>query len=689
MPKKKKRIWPLVLAIVLALLLGLVVLFSVALCSLDDTTTTTTNTTNSWATLTSTDHSATLAERYDPNDTWAIYWYLCGSDLESEAGFASTDINEMLAVNLPSNVFVVIEAGGALKWQNGMDASCNNRYLYNSEGLHLIEKIPRASMGSVDTLESFLRFCNEQYPADHKVVVFWNHGGGSVAGVMFDEYYGNSLSLPDIREAFSAVSTPSKDNPPYEMVGFDACLMATIDMADTLNGFARWMVASEELEPGLGWNYTGFLQALADDPGIGGARLGQAICDSYYSACAARNMADEITLSVVDLRQVDALMDAYHNVGAESLIRACENTTFFSDFGRAAKKAQNYGGNSAWDGYSNMVDLGDLIWQSGSELLPEHGAEMLNALDRCVVYQVTGTYRDRATGLSCYYNYSGDYYDYMGFAKLRGDDPFRWLYFYELTGELSAEGIQFVQNLAFIYAPEQSILPRAVESAESDDLEDYPVKTTEDGYAVLDLGPEIASKLTGVYIYLASYDEVTGISILLGRDNDIYSDWDNGIFKDNFRGVWGSIDDVVVFMELTDEADDYQLYTVPVLLNGEEYSLSVSYTYDTHEFEILGARRGLDENGMPDRNLQQLQPGDIIEPLHYVLTDEEDAEFEQTAVGSLTVTEDTRFYETDLGDGIFFFMFEMVDVLGNYYLSEVAVFSVEDGDIYLYQDDDF
>lgn len=46
-------------------------------------------------------------------DSWVIYWYLCGSDLESNAAAATTDLQEMLQVTLPENVKVVIQTGGA------------------------------------------------------------------------------------------------------------------------------------------------------------------------------------------------------------------------------------------------------------------------------------------------------------------------------------------------------------------------------------------------------------------------------------------------------------------------------------------------------------------------------------------------------------------------------------------------
>ena len=686
-PKKKRR-WPFVLIGIILLFVCLIWIFSDGETSSDDPV-------PAFAEITPTAtptpkaprDSAITAEHNDPGDTWAIYWYLCGSDLETEGAYATNDFAEMMDVELPDNVSVIIETGGARRWHNGVESDGNSRFLYDSGGITLLEKTPLANMGDGKTLEEFLRFCNENYPADHKIALFWNHGGGSVAGVIFDELFDDdSLSLPEIRAAFEAVTPPSAENPPYEIIGFDACLMATIDMVETCAGFARYLVASQELEPALGWNYSGFLQALSDDTGMSGAHLSKVICDTYYTACEEWDLADDVTLSVVDLSLAEELIAAYHNVGAESLIYACVNTRYFNDFARAAKKAQSYGGNNVWDGYTNMVDLGDLVHQSGDTLLPEYGRELLDALESCVVYQVKGPLRSRASGLACYYNFNGDYNNFSDFAHISGDSPFRWYFDYALTGELSADGQRFVRELANTYASAQDVAPKTIPSSTSYNLEDFPLTYKDDGYVALELGFDIADKLAGIYCYIAYYEEDEGLYIMLGRDNDLDADWETGVFMDNFRGVWGSIDGALVYMELTDEADDYQTYTVPVLLNGEEYSLSVSYTYGTEEYKIIGARRGIDENGIPDRNLLQLKPGDVIEPLHYVMHDN-DNDFQLQAVESVTVNENTRFEETDLGDGQFIFVFEMVDVQNNSYLSEAAVFSVENGEIYLLEAD--
>lgn len=143
--------------------------------------------------------------------SWAVYWYLCGSDLESEGGFATSDLSELMEVELPENVTVVIETGGAAEWWNEtVDASVLQRYVYNSDGLALVDEQPSASMGDSETLADFLRFAKENYPADKTAVVFWNHGGGSVSGASFDELYDyDSLTLDEMYAAVTEVWEPS------------------------------------------------------------------------------------------------------------------------------------------------------------------------------------------------------------------------------------------------------------------------------------------------------------------------------------------------------------------------------------------------------------------------------------------------------------------------------------------------
>ena len=607
--------------------------------------------------------------------SWAVYWYLCGSDLESNGGFATNDLSELMEVELPENVNVVIETGGSAVWQNDlMDADKLQRWLYNSEGLQLVDEQPSASMGEAQTLADFLSFAKENYPAEKTAVVFWNHGGGSVTGAAFDEIYGyDSLTLDEMYQAFSSVWNPSMEKQPLELIGFDTCLMATVDVAYTFADLAHYLVASEETEPANGWYYSQWVGTLAQNPSMNGEELGKVICDAYYAGCEEVGTQDNTTLSLTDLTKVQTLLDAYDTFGAEALAAACTDPGFFSQFGRVAAQSENYGGNTKEQGYTNMVDLGHMARQSVGML--GSAQEVLDALDDCVLYRVGGQYRTEATGLSCYYSYNGDVEDFNSYAGLGAGVAFKYFYSYELTGELDDSGMAYIADMDFEELPE-------VKNLLSTDWDGAPLDLDEDGVSFLTLGPEANDILAGIGFSLYYVDEESDMMLLLGTDNDMNADWDNGVFSDNFRGVWGSIDGNIVYMELSYESEDYNLYAIPVLLNGEEYNLQVVYDFSTDEWNVLGARQGIDNSGMADKELRLLQEGDEITTIWYMATASGEDEFEPYTAATVTVTADTAFGEMELPDGSYSMVYEMRDAMDNYAYSEPVTFDCADGEIY-------
>lgn len=609
----------------------------------------------------------------DSDQTWAIYWYLCGSDLETEDGSATDDLMEMMEVALPENVQVVIQTGGAKEWHNDrVSAERMERYLYQGDELKLVDEGHQVNMGQSETLEDFLRFCTQRYPADRTAVIFWDHGGGSVYGAVFDENYeDDALTMEEFHGAFEAVFPLSEEAPPIDVVGFDACLMGTIDTAHAFMDVSRYLVASEEMEPGDGWSYTDWLKALGRNPGMDGAQLGQEICDSYIKGCKWYGVEDEVTLSVVDLSRLGPLVEAYESMGAEALLSALEDPGFVATFGRRAVRSENYGGNTEDEGYSNFVDLGHLA-ENCQDILPQKSQAVLDALEDCVIYQVKGPYREHASGLSCYYSYDGDLNDFYGYKETACSDSFQYLYDFALEGELDQNGAEYVRRLGY-----ENELP--TQHTDGIDMleEDYPIYLDEDSAAVLEVDQETLNVLKGVYFQLAWVNVEEDTVVMLGLDNNLESDWENGIFRDNFWGYWGSIDGHLVHMEVSSEGDSYTTYTVPILLNGEEYNLRVVYDYVKEDYEILGARKGIEDNGMADKNLIQLQPGDEITTLLYTSSISGDDDFVQAPMVVFTVEEDTSFYDVDMGDGIFVMMFELRDNRNNVSYSQQVQFIVE------------
>ena len=611
--------------------------------------------------------------------TWAIYWYLCGSDLETNYACATFDLIEMLEVSLPDNVQVVIQTGGAEVWQNDvMDSSKTQRWLLNSDDLYLIDEQPIANMGDAQTLYDFLSFAQANYPAEKTAVIFWNHGGGSVTGASFDENFGfDSLNLLEMYAAFDAVWPANNENPALEMVGFDTCLMATIDVAAAFQPFAKYLTASEEVEPGNGWLYSGWLRDLAENPSMNGDELGIAICNAFYEGCEEVGTESQTTLSVTDLTKLDGLLDAYEAFGQEALAAAVEDPGFFAELGRAAAQSENYGGNSRDQGYTNMVDLGHLARQTAWMLPSAQG--VTDALEDCIVYKVNGPYRSEATGLSCFYSYNGDPDNFDSYLTIGAGDAFKHLYTYGFTGSLSEDGQAYLEAMHTEADPEE--LPEILTLADMN-WDGAPLVINDDGNSVLDLGPEAYDILAGVGFSLFYIDEENDMMLLLGSDNDCIADWDEGIFTDNFRGVWGAIDGCMIYMELVCDGADYNIYSVPILLNDEFYYLRVVYDFNHEEWEIIGAAQALDDNGMASKELRLLEEGDVITTIWKMASYTGEDEMEMYTVEELTVTADTEFHEVDLFDGFYTMVFEMWDTNGNFAYSSPVDIEIIDGEMW-------
>ena len=645
-----------------------------------------------------------FGDEFNKNDTWLISWYLCGTDLETNNGAATLDLNELVQNNLPPNVKVLIQTGGTVNWQNEVVPDGQiGRFIYDNEDFKTLEILPDTDMANESTLEDFIRYGKDNFQADHRVFIFWDHGGGSAVGICYDERTGHALSLNDVNKAFANVYGKNPDTPPFEIIGFDACLMATYDVANSIYGFAKYMVGSEEVEPGNGWNYA-WLGTLANNPAMGGASLGKAICDSYMEGCRQYRTSDAATLSLIDLSQVPALNVAYEYFGLEALQNARKDARgFFSSFGRGAQRAENYGGNTRRSGFTNMVDLGDLARQSKS-LLPSTSDDLISAIDDAVIYKVNGGYRSKGSGLSGFYSYDGSEQALVSYINVdAAPTSQKLLYYYLIYGQLPDNAVKAIDDGTFEKSlkeakakidaakPAPQIEEVAVTStppAQKENLfsvaslEDFPVQIDKDGNAFVKLTPEQMEILSSVRCQLVYISVEDDVILFLGSDANVDADWETGIFKDNFSAVWPTLDGHLVYMQITADTDEYNLYDVPIKLNGVECNLQVAYTFNDNAYHILGARKAIDDNGMADRELIKLKAGDQITTIYYGQLISSGDEFIPVDADTFTLESDNPVFKDDeTGDGLFGYCFEFVTPTDDSAISSMVRFNVENGQI--------
>ncbi len=117
------------------------------------------------------------------------------------------------------------------------------------------------------------------------------------------------------------------------------------------------------------------------------------------------------------------------------------------------------------------------------------------------------------------------------------------------------------------------------------------------------------------------------------------------------------------------------------LMGEDPYNLQVAYDFNTEEWSILGARPGIGESGMSDKELRLLQPGDVVTTVWYYSTISGDDGTEAYTAEEFTVTAQTSFYEIPLPNGRYGMVFEMRDAMGHYAYTEPVFFLCDGGEI--------
>jgi hypothetical protein len=120
------------------------------------------------------------------------------------------------------------------------------------------------------------------------------------------------------------------------------------------------------------------------------------------------------------------------------------------------------------------------------------------------------------------------------------------------------------------------------------------------------------------------------------------------------------------------------LYTSPILLNDEPYTLNVGYY--NGEYEILSAVKK-SETRLASKTQRKLVPGDVVQPIHFAVPVHDDGSrtIEEMPMGMATVDENTSFYTRGLGEGYFKLTFQMIDYAGKTYYSNECSFRVRNG----------
>jgi len=641
-------------------------------------------------------------------DEVTIMVYMCGTDLESRSGMGTSDLQEMLNADLGDKVNLIVYTGGCKAWKNNVVSSSKNQiYQIKNGKMKLLKEESAVSMTDPDTLTNFIKWSTKNYPANRNQLIFWDHGGGSISGFGYDEKFKNtgSMNLAEINQALKKAGVT------YDFVGFDACLMATLENALMLTPYADYMIASEETEPGVGWYYTDWLNALAENTSMPTIEIGKNIVDDFVDTCASKCRGQKTTLSVVDLAELEATVPEEFKAFSKSASELIQDNEY-QTVSDARYNTREFAASNGID----QVDLIHLAQNMGTDA----GEDLADALLGAVKYNRTSSNMTNAYGLSIYFPYNKvstvdqavDTYEAIGMDEeyMRCIQEFASL---EVGGQTSAGGTsspipslmgtllgggsssggssdmiaellggfltgQFGRvagldrsNTAFM--EESGMDTEAMAEYLADnyfDASQLVWSKDSQGRRILELSEKQWSLVHSLELNMF-YDDGEGY-VDLGYDNVFEFDENGRLLGDTDR-TWLAINGQPVAYYYEDTVDDGENYTitghVPVLLNGERANLILVFDNKNPYGYIAGARTDYVESETETvaKGMEELQIGDTLDFIcDYYSYDGEylDSYFlgEQ-----MTVSENMTISNVDVGEGAVKVTYRFTDIYNQHY----------------------
>ena len=602
----------------------------------------------------------------------------------NETGSASADISEMLSNELPENITIVIQTGGATRWSNTLvNPNKTQRFVVKNGIMSEVENMHIQDSCNPDTLSDFISYCAENYESDHMGLILWDHGGG-VTGFGLDSIFDSEMTLADLQNAISKPLKKDVNDPYFDIIGFDACLMASTEAASVFDGYGKYLAASEEVMPGDGLNYSVWLNTLAENPTMNAAAVCREITDSYMDFHMKRNLdfitpkvmgTTVVTFSVVDIHKAAMLNAAYEKMNEKLLKLAVDDKSVLTDMSRAASKTMRYSKEN-YD-YYNTIDLGTYV-DYLSEIYPDECEEVRKLLREAVLYKRANSFLKDSQGLSIYFPISmGESYGLNIFTdyiyNISKNKCTNALYYYKVAGCLNDELQETVLD----------VTGKSLPVLNTQLFYDYQKiePTIKDNEIVINIGDDLLGSIQDVYLEIACYDEVLDKITYYGTDNCYDFDGEGNIVAD-VDGQWFALDGSLLKADISFSTDETSTYIAKVIHNDVLSLMTFTFDNNTGDIVINSVNKMPGQtDGEYDPSFRintELLPGDTIIP---VLTEQDASGQKSHEVNGKKVKykASSKIQLINLPDGDYVQSVVVTDMRGDSYYSPVVEAQFKNG----------
>jgi len=419
-----------------------------------------------------------MATKAPTKRNWTIMVYLAGDNNLDSAGMV--DIKEMKTVGTSDQIAVLVQLDRA-----GANTQTVRYCLKKGTSLakDAVQSLGETNMGDPKVLEDFVTWGATNYPADHYLLVLWNHGAGwddanlyegdvfsgaappvsrkaepvairgatpgartlplaqvragirrtrralfsttveaavKQRGIAFDDQAQDFLDNIELKKVMTKIKKGLKRK--IDILGMDACLMSMAEVAYQMRDVADYSVGSEETEPGDGWPYDRILKALAAKPAMTPEELSKTIVTQYL---ASYKTNENVTQSAVKLSALKPLATAVDGL-AKALKGILSDSASRTALINARAQVQEY--SRPYDDYCDLIDLCDLIAKGVASPAVKTACPPVKeaAADAIVATGYKGPAVDNSRGISIYFpkRKLSPLYKTLDFTKKRAWDEF-------------------------------------------------------------------------------------------------------------------------------------------------------------------------------------------------------------------------------------------------------------------------
>ncbi len=590
--------------------------------------------------------------------------YMVGSDLEHEPGLtdeensirkelATKDIREMVLGwgEGSSDLDIVVAYGGSQKegWAGITLASIDmlkaddyDGVIGNSDKDNIYKK--ELSMTSKEGLQDFLLYLSDTYPDSRKMVILWDHGS-SYFGFGKDPITETRISVPDMKDAFS--NSQGK----FNLIGFDACSMADIEVIRLLYPFGDYYLASEDIEPEHGWDYYSIVSSLVQNPDMDMVTFGELVIESYLNN--PNHQQGSLTLSLIDLNKTNDFFTAFDKFTSK-LNDLSSDPSRYPEISQMIGRLNGIGVAKDSDGndIELMVDLYSFIKIAHEEIDEDlDSINLLSVLEDFIIFEKHDTQTSQMYGIGI-------------FPPMMATHP-------SVSDSVSSNTILDLSN-SWI-----GFLTTFTERLKSD-YSPPEIEKTEEGFLVHEDGYVLITNL-----FLQNRPD--GTKVILGQEPSFVEDF-NHVFLPEWGGTTTYLSDgktssllPVYYVDTTDEG--VQLYYAWGFIgqgNPRKYSkMRMDIWYDQNTYGLTWRIRPytiLSNGNQEFERSATLYPGDEIIVFSVIQNPDESHDFQE--VGKVIWSEKMEIVHQPLPDGEYGVQIVATDLAGNSNYSDIIPYSV-------------